>query len=126
MNYVYAFEKLQTWKDARVMVKLIYQLTGKLPEYEKYGLASQMRRAAISVVSNIAEGSGRPSKKDQAHFYSIAYSSCIELLNQAIISNDLEFITECEIGQMRNEIEKVTFKINALRKSCLNAVADQG
>lgn len=88
MTYISSFEKLQVWNDARGLVKQVYTLTEQFPITEKYGLVSQMRRAVVSVVSNIAEGSGRSSQKDQAHFYQIAFSSLIELLNQFIIVND--------------------------------------
>jgi four helix bundle protein len=69
MRYIYAFEKLQVWHNARALVKKIYELTENMPAEEKYGLSSQMGRSGISVVSNIAEGSGRSSKKDQAFFF---------------------------------------------------------
>lgn len=120
MRYIYAFEKLQVWHDARALVKEIYKLTESLPAEEKYGLSSQMRRSGVSVISNIAEGSGRSSKKDQAHFYQMAFSSLIELLNQLIISHDLTFISDEDLHVLRKEIEKISNKINALRKSCFN------
>ena len=85
-----------------------------------YGLSNQMKRAAISVVSNIAEGSGRATLKDQANFYQIAFSSIIELINQVIICNDLGFISDEETVLLRNEIEKVSNKLNALRRSRIN------
>ena len=118
MAYTYAFEKLNVWKNARMMVKTIYQLTSVFPIVEKYGLTAQMRRASISVVSNIAEGSGRKSLKDQSHFYHMAYSSCIELLNQAIISNDLDYLNIADLDSFRSEVETVSNKLNALRNSC--------
>lgn len=117
--YIFAFEKLEVWHDARNLVKFVYKLTAQLPSGEKYGLTSQMRRAAVSIVSNIAEGSGRTSSKDQSHFFQIAYSSCIELLNQVIISNDLTYISEEDLIKSRLEMGKITNKLNALRKSCL-------
>lgn len=117
MTYIYSFEKLQVWNDARSLVKQVYTLTEQLPTTEKYGLVSQMRRAAVSVVSNIAEGSGRTSQKDQARFYQIAFSSLIELLNQFIIANDLNYISQNALMDIRTEIEKVSNKLNALRKS---------
>ena len=86
---------------------------------ETYGLTSQMRRAAVSVVSNIAEGSGRATKKDQAYFYQVAYSSLIELLNQLIIANDLEYITIENLKNLRSDIEIISGKLNALRRSRL-------
>ena len=98
----------------------VYKMTNTFPDYEKFGILNQMRRAAISVSSNIAEGTSRVSNKDQAHFYQIAYSSLMELLNQIIISNDLEFLSNKTEQEMRQQIEKVANKINALRKSRLN------
>jgi four helix bundle protein len=117
MKYTYAFEKLEVWQDARELVKSIYQLTTNFPRSELYGLVSQMRRAAISVVSNIAEGTGRGSLKDQARFYQIAFSSLIEVLNQLIISQDLKYIDETMQLNMRTQIEKVSNKLNALWQS---------
>ena len=120
MRYIYAFEKLQVWHDARALVKKIYELTENLTAEEKYGLGSQMRRSGVSFVSNIAEGSGRSSKKDQANFYQMAFSSLIELLNQLIISHDLTCISDEDLHLFREEIEMISNKINALRKSCFN------
>jgi four helix bundle protein len=120
VKYTYGFEKLTVWQDARILTQMVYELSKKLPAPEIYGLSSQMKRAAISVVSNIAEGSGRSTFKDQAHFYQIAFSSIIELLNQFIICNDLGFISDDELVFIRNEIEKVSNKINALRRTRIN------
>ena len=118
--YKYSFEKLEVWKDAKDLVKKIYQITENYPKEEIYIMVSQMRRAAISISSNIAEGCGRTNTKDQAHFYQIAYSSTIELLNQIIISYELKFITDNHYFETRLLIEKVSNKINALRKKRLN------
>lgn len=118
--YQYSFEKLEVWKDAKDLVKIIYIITAKYPKEEMYVLVSQMRRAAISISSNIAEGCSRTSIKDQAHFYQIAYSSTIELLNQLIISYELQYINDDQYKENRIQIEKVTNKVNALRKKRLN------
>ena len=64
--YTYSFEKLQVWKDAKELAKVIYALTGNFPAEEKFGLISQLRRASVSIASNIAEGSARQTSKDQA------------------------------------------------------------
>ena len=120
-QYKFSFEKLDVWQDSRSLTKVIYEVTKSFPDSEKFGLVSQMRRASVSVSSNIAEGSSRTSKKDQAHFYQIAYSSLMELLNQVIISTDLEFLNEGLESQVRNHIGKVSNKLNALRKSRLNS-----
>jgi len=107
------------WQDTRLLVKNLYRVTEQLPETEKYGLTSQMRRSSVSIISNIAEGSGRTSAKDQAHFYQLAFSSLIELLNQLIIAKDLEYIQQDDLVQLRSTIEMISNKLNALRKSRL-------
>ena len=116
----YSFEKLNVWQNSRKLTKEIYSITKKFPSDERYGLISQMRRAMISVSSNIAEGSSRKTKKDQAHFYTIAYSSLIELLNQIILSLDLIYIDNEQYLELRNSIELISNQLNALRNSLNN------
>ncbi len=118
--YTYPFEKLFVWQLSKKLVVKIYTITKVFPADEKFGLVNQMRRAAISVSSNIAEGCGRKTAKDQAYFYNMAYSSLMELLNQLLISLDLGWISTEEMTEVRNEIEVISLKINALRKSILN------
>ncbi len=115
--YIYSFEKLNVWQQARQLTKQIYLITGSFPAEEKFGLTSQMRRAVISVSSNIAEGSSRKTAKDQAHFYTIAFSSLIELLNQLILSLDLGLLTEEKHIELRNSIELISNQLNKLRNS---------
>jgi len=119
--HLYSFEKLNVWQDSRKLVKEIYLLTEQFPKNELFSLTNQLRRATISISSNIAEGSSRTSNKDQAHFYQIAYSSLMESLNQIIISNDFEFIDNDSAIKFRNTVEKIANELNALRKSRLNA-----
>jgi four helix bundle protein len=113
----YGFEKLTVWQDAKNFAIEIYHLTGNFPSDEKFGLISQLRRAIISVTSNIAEGSSRSSRKDQSHFYTMAFSSLIEVLSQLIISKDLGYLNDNQLIFFREEVEKVSNKLNALRKS---------
>ena len=115
--YTYSFEKLQVWKDSRELVKMIYLLTKAYPSSELYGLSSQMRRAAVSISANLSEGSGRTHLKEQAHFYQIAYSSAIELLNESILSQDLNYISNEEYTHARLLIEKITRQVAQLRKN---------
>jgi len=115
MSYTYSFEKLEVWKESKELCVLIYKLTESFPENEKFGLVSQLRRASISVSSNIAEGSGRNSNKDKAHFTNIAFSSAIEVLNQIIISQELNFIKNEDYIIIRSKIESITNKLNSLR-----------
>ena len=87
---------------------------------ELFGMTGQMRRCCLSISSNIAEGSGRQTSKEKARFTEIAYASALELLNQLIISLDLEYINEENYIKLRNEIEEITFMLDALRKSQIN------
>ena len=113
----YSFEKLESWQNARKLAVWIYAVTGKFPAEEKFGLVSQMRRASISIASNLAEGSSRISVKEQAHFSVVSYSSTIELLNDLIISNDLSFLSNELLVEGREIIEKQTALIATLRRS---------
>ena len=118
-KYLFGFEKLNVWQDARVLANLIYRLTINFPGDEKFVLVAQMRRAALSVCSNIAEGSSRKSQKDQAHFYHVGYSSLMELLNQCIIAKDQGYINDEQLVECRKSISKTANMLNALRNKCL-------
>ena len=80
-------------------------------------MTGQLRRAIISVCSNIAEGSSRKSKKDQVHFYNMAFSSLMESLNQLIISNDLEYLDDQSLTELRKEIHPISLMLNGLCNS---------
>jgi len=121
MAYVFSFEKLNVWIDSKELVKLIYLITKEFPSEEKFGLTNQLRRASVSVASNLAEGTSRITNKDKAHFTTLSFSSLMEVLNQIIISNELGFIREHDYQNIRTEIEKISNKLNALRKSQLNS-----
>lgn len=117
---VYSFENLDVWKESRKLAVKIYKLTQDFPSEEKYGLVSQMRRAGISISSNIAEGSSRNSLKDQARFSEIAFGSLLELLNQSILRFDLNLIVETELIDIRLSIDQIGLKLDRLKKSQLN------
>jgi four helix bundle protein len=89
-------------------------MTQNFPDSEKFGLVNQMRRAVISICSNVAEGSSRRSKKDQAHFYNMAFSSLMEILNQLIISNDLDYLDSEILSEFRNDIQIISLMLNNL------------
>ena len=122
MYYEYSFEKLEAWKEWRKLVRWIYDITDHFPKDERYGLVSQLRRASVSVVSNLAEGSARKSPKDQANFYQISYSSLMEILNQMIISNDLTFLKTEILKEGRGLIENLASKVATLRNSQLKKI----
>jgi four helix bundle protein len=114
MNY--SFEKLEVWADARELTRIIYKITRGFPDDERFGIINQMRRAAISVSSNIVEGSYRSTGKDKSNFMTIAYSSLMELLNQTIVSFDLLYINDTQYKEIRSQIEKVSNKLSSLTK----------
>ncbi len=116
----FSFEKLDVWQLSRKMAKIIYKLSQQFPEEEKYGLTSQIRRAIISVSSNIAEGSSRQSGIEQARYTEIAYGSLLEVLNQLILASDLGFISTEEVDKQRPSIEELVNKLYKLRLSQLN------
>ena len=114
-RHVYPFEKLRVWESARHLVKEVYRVTKAFPRSEMYGLTSQTNRAAVSVAANLAEGSSRTSRKDQAHFSQIAYGSLRELACLLIVAMDLEFLAAEQEAALRLEIESVSRQLNALR-----------
>tara|TARA_B100000446_G_C10461663_1_gene309107 strand:+ start:292 stop:663 length:372 start_codon:yes stop_codon:yes gene_type:complete len=118
--YTYSFEKLEVWIEAKSLAKEIYKLTNNFPKEEKFGLTSQLSRASVSICSNIAEGSARKTNKDKAHFTTIAFSSAVEVLNQLILIYELNFITKDTYLKLREDIESITNKLNALRNHQIN------
>lgn len=118
-DYKFNFENLEVWKESIKFTRFVYQLVNKFPSEERFGLSSQMKRAAISISSNIAEGSAKQSLKDQARYTEIAFGSLLELLNQFIVAFELSFITEDELINTRKQIEILSRQINGLKNSQL-------
>jgi len=113
---LFSFEKLDVWKLSMTLTKSVYKLTKVFPDEEKFGLTSQLRRASVSIASNIAEGSSRITGKEQARFSEISFGSLLEVLNQLIIATELEYISETELNNLRPLIEEIANKLNSLRK----------
>ena len=120
----YSFEKLEVFKEARILANKIYKITNKFPAEEKYGIVSQMRRASISIISNIAEGSSRSSYKDKARFSEIAFGSLMELLSQSLIGLDQKYLTNTDLLEIRVMISSVGYKLNNLKASQLKNIAN--
>jgi four helix bundle protein len=116
-DYLFPFEKLEVWQLAKELSIAIYSISKKFPSNELYGLTSQINRAAISVASNLAEGSSRTSQKDQAYFSQLAYSSLMEVACQLSIAQELGFVDKEEYAEIRQHIEGLSRKINALHRS---------
>lgn len=110
----YSFEKLKVWQEAKKLVVDVYSLLDSFPKFEKYALCDQIRRAIVSVPSNIAEGSGRRSLKEQIHFLEISYGSLMETYNQLLIAIDLGYITEESVEAIKPSIDGVAKMINGL------------
>ena len=113
----YSFQKLNAWNEAKSLVVDVYHLLDGFPHFEKYALCDQIRRAVVSVPSNIAEGSGRVSLKEKIHFLEIAYGSLMETFNQILIAIDLTYITEESVEVIKPKIDNVAKMINGLRTS---------
>lgn len=102
-----AFQKLIVWQKSHIFVVEIYRLTKGFPSQEMYGLVSQMRRAAVSITSNIAEGYERRSPKEKVHFFRIAKGSLMEVYNQLLISKDVGFMDVASFLQLEHDIDEV-------------------
>ena len=114
MSTIKSFEDLPVWQDARKFTNKIYTLTNKFPKEEVYGLTSQIRRASVSIMSNIAEDFDRRSDKELTNFLSIARGSSSEVQNDLYIALDLNYISQVEFNQFYQEAKKIAQQINGL------------
>lgn len=113
------FEKLSVWQKARELTVYLYKLTSKYPAEERFGLVPQIRRAAISVVANIAEGCRRQGQRDRVHFHTIADASLEELKCHAILSADLGFISSEDKNKTLERANEVARMLMGLNKTIL-------
>lgn len=118
--HIYSFEKLDVYQAALQLSVEIRVSIKDFPIEENFGLKSQIRRAVDSISANIAEGSGRASHLDQAHFTNMAYSSALEVINHLNVSKKLNYILEEEYHQLRLQLDKIINQLNALYKYQLN------
>jgi four helix bundle protein len=114
---MFNFEKLEVWQKSIDFADLIYSLTRSFPQEERFGLTNQMRRAAVSISSNIAEGSARVSRNDFARFIEIATGSVFEVVSQATISLRQRFLTEEQYRQVYEAAEQQGKMLSGLRRS---------
>lgn len=117
MEEAYHFERLDAWQYARKVVVEVYTLLKKFPKEEQYALCDQLRRAVISVPSNIAEGIGRMAVKETVHFLEIAFGSLMEVYCQLQIAVDLGYITEDDFKQVKPLIYTTSKLLSGLRKA---------
>lgn len=108
------FKELRVWKEAMILAKLVYKLSAQFPQEEKFGLKSQVNRAAVSVPSNIAEGAGRGSDKEFAQFLKIALGSAFEIETQMILAEAFGFVTEADNKRLMQQLMDVQKMLNGL------------
>lgn len=120
MNEVFAFEQLDVYKVARAYVRNVYFLSDKFPQKEDFALTSQIRRAAVSITSNIAEGTSRFSIKDKSHFIEIAYGSLMETYSQLQVATDLMYIKQSDVDEILPQVVELRNRLSALRKSYMD------
>lgn len=115
MEKKYDYKNLDVYKESKTLVIMVYGMLKNFPKEEQYALCDQLRRAVISVPSNIAEGSGRRSAKEQVHFLEIAYGSLREVDCQLDIAHDLGYVSDMELKKVVTQIEKVSAIVSGLR-----------
>ena len=118
--FKFSFERLIVWQKARELSKSLYRASENFPSEERYRLADQIRRAGISVASNIAEGTSRKSFKDQERFLEIAYGSLMEICCQLQLAVDIELMTDFEFSALREKIREIARLLIALKTSLEN------
>ena len=118
--HIYAFEKLDVYQLALSLSIEIRTLVKSFPKEEQFDLTRQIKRATDAISSNLAEGSGRSSNLDQAHFTNMAYASGLEVINHLNLSFQLNYIAEDEYGKLRLSIDEILNKLNGLYKYQIN------
>jgi four helix bundle protein len=116
---MFRFEKLDVWQRAVEHASEIYAVTRSFPNDERFGLTNQMRRAAVSISSNIAEGSGRSSDVDFARFLEYAYSSLMEVVSQSTIATRQDFLQKEPFDRIYAESEELARMLSGLRSTLL-------
>lgn len=114
---VFGFEKLAVWQMAIEYADEVYSKTESFPDSERFGLTSQLRRAAVSVSSNIAEGSGRNSNQEFVRFIQIAYGSLLETVSQLTIAKRRRYLSDDSFGNLYNQAEQLSISLSRLRTS---------
>ena len=114
---IFRFEKLEVWQQARKLNRKVYECTKAFPDTERYALVSQLRRASVSVSSNIAEGAGRNSDVDFARFLEIAYGSLMEVVSQLFLALDEGYLEQTKWDEIASDAHVIASQLAALSKS---------
>lgn len=113
----FSYRNLRVYQHAKLFVIFVYNLLKQFPKEEQYALCDQLRRAAISIPSNIAEGSGRVSLKEQIHFIEIAFASSYEVMCQIELAYELNYINEKELKESEEQVQSIAQMLSGLRNS---------
>ncbi len=114
---IFSFEKLQVWQQSKAFVVCIYAVIAKFPDYERYALSTQVRRAVTSIPFNLAEGSGRISYKEKVRFVEYAYASLNEVYCQLSVAVELKYISQAELNELKPTIYRLARMLKGLRRS---------
>lgn len=117
---IQSFTDLNAWKESHKFVLLVYRKTASFPKEEIFGITNQIRRAAVSIVSNIAEGFGRQSYKEKVQFYSIAQGSNLEIQSQMLVARDLRFLKEKDFQEIADQSIAVGKLLSGLIRATKN------
>jgi four helix bundle protein len=119
MGEEFGFEKLEVWQKTIALAELVYTVTKAFPREERFGLVSQMRRAAVSVSANLAEDNSRWSRIEQVRFIEMAYGSLMELVSEAKVAESQRFLATSDYLQLRINASEIARMISGLRRSLL-------
>ena len=119
-----SFTDLRAWQGGHKLALMIYDITRQFPKEEIFGLTNQLRRAAVSITSNIAEGFSRQSYKEKVRFYFMSLGSLTEIQSQLLIAKDISYISEEDFNKIAKQTIKVSKVINGLIKSSKNRIRD--
>jgi len=117
---MFRFEKFDVWQKSADFASLVYRITAQFPDDERFGLTSQMRRASVSISSNIAEGCSRSTDKDFGRFVEIAYGSLMEVVSQAVIAKKQRFMADNQYSEIYSNAEELARMLSGLKSRLSN------
>ena len=122
---LFAYRKLDVYTNSKKYVSDIYRMLQKFPNEERFAMCSQLRRAAVSITSNIAEGMGRFSDKEKLHFIEIAFGSLYETMSQIELAFDFNYITQDDFNNMEEQVVVISKMLSGLRNSIISRMESQ-
>ena len=122
----FSYRRLRVYSNAKELVLYVYSLLKLFPKEENYALCDQLRRAVISIPSNIAEGMGRASVKEQIHFIEIAYGSLYEVMCQLEVAQELGYITNTQLAKIEKSVIDIAKPLSGLRSKRINLLNNKG